>query len=99
MKYSKRKKDFVSFLIKLFIVMFVLCLVFGDIKICFDKFKKNEEISSPVEKKEIDSITKENDKIVIEVKSLDSIKNEKVIEVESLDNDSTLRLFYKLIRK
>lgn len=99
MKYSKRKKDFVSFLIKLFIVIFVFCLVFGDIKICFDKFKKDEEISSPVERSEIDSITKENDKIVIEVKSLDSIKNEKVIEVESLDNDSTLRLFYKLVRK
>ena len=99
MKYSKRKKDFVSFLIKLFIVIFVFCLVFGDIKICFDKFKKDEKVSTPVEKKEIDSIAKENDNIIIEVKSLDSIKNAKVTEVESLDNDSTLRLFYKLIRK
>ena len=33
------------------------------------------------------------------IKQLDSIKNEKVIEVKSLDNDSTLRLFYQLIGK
>ena len=99
MKYFKRKKDFVSFLIKLFVVIFIFCLVFGDIKLCSDNFKKNNGISFPVERSEIDSITKENDKIIIEVKSLDSIKNEKVIEVESLDNDSTLRLFYELIRK
>ena len=99
MKYFKRKKDFVSFLIKLFVVIFIFCLVFGDIKICFNNFKKDNEISSPVERNEIDSITKENDKIIIEVESLDSIKNEKATEVKSLDNDSALMLFYELIRK
>lgn len=60
---------------------------------------KTSTTTSPVENSKIDSITKENNKIIIEIEYLDSIKNEKVIEVKSLDNDSTLRLFYQLIGK
>ena len=55
--------------------------------------------TSPVESSKIDSIAKDNDKLIIEVKHLDSIKNAKSIEVKSLDNDSTLKLFYQLIGK
>ena len=44
-----------------------------------------------------DSIIKVNDSIKIKVDHLDSIKNAKVIEVQTLDNDSTLKLFYKLV--
>ena len=44
-----------------------------------------------------DSIIKINDSIKIKVEHLDSIKNAKVIEVKTLDNDSTLKLFYKLV--
>lgn len=55
--------------------------------------------TSPVESIQIDSITKENNTLIIEVEHLDSIKDAKVIEVKSLDNDSTLRLFYQLIGK
>ena len=44
-----------------------------------------------------DSIIKVNDSIKIKVEHLDSIKNAKVIEVKALDNDSTLKLFYKLV--
>ena len=58
---------------------------------------KTSTTTSPVENTRIDSITKENNKLIIEIEYLDSIKNEKVIEVKSLDNDSTLRLFYQLI--
>ena len=47
----------------------------------------------------VDSIKKENDKLIIEVNNLDSIKNAEIIEVQSLDNDSTVKLFYKLIRE
>ena len=47
----------------------------------------------------VDSIKKENDKLIIEVNNLDSIKNAEIIEVKSLDNDSTVKLFYKLIRE
>ena len=99
MKWSEFRKGFIDFLAKLFIVIFILCLVFGAMKTCSNKFKKDEEVSTPVERYEIDSISKENNKLIIEVESLDSIKNAKVIEVKSLDNDSTLRLFYELIRK
>lgn len=44
-----------------------------------------------------DSIIKVNDSIKIKIEHLDSIKNAKVIEVQTLDNDSTLKLFYKLV--
>ena len=99
MEWNEFRKGFIDFLAKLFIVIFILCLVFGGIKACSNRFKKDEEVSTPVERYEIDSISKENNKLIIEVESLDSIKNAKIIEVKSLDNDSTLKLFYELIRK
>ena len=43
-------------------------------------------------------IQKHNDSLRIEVDNLDSIKNAKVIEVKTLDNDSTVKLFYQLIK-
>ena len=44
-----------------------------------------------------DSIIRVNHSIKIKVEHLDSIKNAKVIEVQTLDNDSTLKLFYELV--
>lgn len=43
-------------------------------------------------------IQKHNDSLRIEVNNLDSIKNAKVIEVQTLDNDSAVKLFYQLIK-
>ena len=43
-------------------------------------------------------LQKHNDSLRIEVDNLDSIKNAKVIEVQKLDNDSTVKLFYELIK-
>lgn len=54
--------------------------------------KSNNIIEPDVE------IQKHNDSLRIEVGNLDSIKNAKVIEVKTLDNDSTVKLFYKLIK-
>ena len=54
-----------------------------------DNIKENVTIT--------DSIIKVNDSIKIKVEHLDSIKNAKVIEVQTLDNDSTLKLFYELV--
>ena len=55
--------------------------------------RKNNNIIEPnVE------IQKHNDSLRIEVNNLDSIKNAKVIEVQTLDNDSTVKLFYQLIK-
>lgn len=47
----------------------------------------------------VDSVTKLNDSIKLKVNNLDSIKNAKVIEVYSLDNDSVVKLFYELVRE
>ena len=60
---------------------------------------KSTSTTSPVESSKIDSITKDNNKLIIEVEHLDSIKNAKSVEIKNLDNDSTLRLFYQLIGK
>ena len=58
-------------------------------------------ISSPVEKidNKSDSIARVNDSLVVIVNHLDSVKDAEIIEVRSLDNDSTLSLFYKLVKE
>ena len=47
----------------------------------------------------IDSIKTVNKKYKNKLNKLDSIKNEEIIEVKTLDNDSTVKLFYRLIRE
>lgn len=55
---------------------------------------------SPLEKNiAIDSLVKTNDSIKLKIETLDSIKNAKVIEVSTLDNDSTIKLFYQLVKE
>ena len=74
----------------LFVFIFVLI---ASIIIGSYYHRKNNNIIEPnVE------IQKHNDSLRIEVDNLDSIKNAKVIEVKTLDNDSTVKLFYKLIK-
>lgn len=81
---------------KALIVCFLIGAIIGlAIHFAYD----TKTITSPIEVIEIDSISKENTKLIIEVEHLDSVKDAKVIEVKSLDNDSTLRLFYQLIGK
>ena len=74
----------------LFVFIFVLI---ASIIIGSYYYTKNNNIIEPnVE------IQKHNDSLRIEVDNLDSIKNAKVIEVKTLDNDSTIKLFYQLIK-
>lgn len=56
---------------------------------------KNQNVDSNVELG--DSIKKINDSLKLEIKNLDSLKNVEIIEIKNLDNDSTVKLFYKLI--
>ena len=77
-----------------FVVVLVLTFV-----ICFSMViakyyhsKNNNIIEQNIE------LQKHNDSLRIEVDNLDSIKNAKVIEVKTLDNDSTVKLFYQLIK-
>ena len=63
--------------------------------------QKRQYTSRPVEETiiKVDSLVKVNDSIKIKVEQLDSIKNAKIVEVQVLDNDSTVKLFYELISK
>lgn len=90
-------KWIIVYLLKLIFVIVVIGSIFG---LVLSYTKCTRTTTFPVEEIQyIDSIRVENSKLIIEVDSLDSIRNVKVIEVKSLDNDSTLRLFYELIGK
>lgn len=75
----------------IFVVLAVALYI--SIAICNYHHKKNNNIiETDVE------LQKHNDSLRIKVDNLDSIKNAKVIEVKTLDNDSTIKLFYQLIK-
>ena len=93
------KKINLNKLSKLDIILITLIIFSIGYVIGYFVHKVNSTISSPVEIISIDSLKNTNKDIYNKIKQLDSIKNEKVIEVKSLDNDSTLRLFYQLIGK
>ena len=54
--------------------------------------KNNNIIEKDIE------LQKHNDSLKFKVNNLDSIKNAKVLEVKVLDDDSTIILFYNLIK-
>lgn len=75
------------------IITIVVLMVVGNI------FKTN--VKTPVEENTttavIDSLIKNNDSLKIEVNTLEHEKETKVVEVYNLSNDSTIKLFYKLV--
>lgn len=85
---------FISVLIKAILILLIFGV--GTIVIMYIvnsyHTKNNNIIEQDIE------IQKHNDSLKIEVDNLDSIKNAKVIEVKALDNDSTIKLFYQLIK-
>lgn len=88
-----------SCLTRIIVVLVILAvLVIGSIAIC-KHYIEDKNIVTNFTIEYIDSIKKENDKLVLKVNNLDSLKNAEIIEVKSLDNDSTVKLFYKLIRE
>ena len=96
MNWKMIKDNIANLMVNLFLLFVILCCVCGIVAI----FNKNTETTTtPIETVTIDSIKYENNKIIIEINNLDSIKNAKVVEIKSLNNDSTLKLFYELIRK
>lgn len=75
-------------------------IIFTMIGFGVGRCSKLDNTTRPVEEIiKADSIIKVNDSIKIKVEQLDSIKDAKIIEVQTLDNDSTLKLFYELISK
>lgn len=84
--------NFIKDIIKSAVIFFV----FGIVIIAIMSLINNKKTYTVVEQNV--EIQKHNDSLRIEVNNLDSIKNAKVIEVKTLDNDSTVKLFYKLIK-
>ena len=84
--------DFIKEIIKGALMFFVFGIVIIAIMSLIDNKKTYTVVEQNVE------IQKHNDSLRIEVDDLDSIKNAKVIEVKTLDNDSTVKLFYQLIK-
>ena len=75
-----------------------ICIFIGFILGILSNLIWKNNTSTPEEHNNIiDSLTTVNDTLKIKVEKLDSIKNAKVIEVSTLDNDSTLKLFHELV--
>ena len=88
-------KCFIAIMVVFSLVILLIACIASII--IYKQQNKNTNINTTIEY--VDSIKKENDKLIIEVNTLDSLKNAEIIEVKSLDNDSTVKLFYKLIRE
>ena len=98
MYYSDDPEKFITVCFtSIVVILVVLAELIIVIISVYKHYNENENtvVDSTIEY--VDSIKKENDKLVLEVNNLDSIKNAEIIEVKSLDNDSTVKLFYKLI--
>lgn len=88
-------KCFIAMMVVFSLVILLIACIASII--IYKQQTENKNVNTTIEY--VDSIKKENDKLIIEVNNLDSLKNAKIIEVTSLDNDSTVKLFYKLIRE
>lgn len=77
-------------------IVAAIVLIFALMGFC-SIFKKNDNTTPIKEMIAVDSLIKTNDSIKLKVEFLDSIKDAKIIEVSNLSNDSTIKLFYKLV--
>ena len=72
-------------------VIVVSTLIVGTIiRGCINKQIKKDNTT-------IEKTNYSNDSLIIELKHIDKDKNEKIIEVKGLNNDSTYKLFKRLI--
>lgn len=61
--------------------------------------QNKKSVGSPVEEViKIDSLVEHNHNIQVTVKHLENEKHEVINKVSSLDNDSTVKLFYELLQ-
>lgn len=84
--------------IKKFITGTCIGLLIGFIIICVAKVL-NSYVNEQIKKDNttIEKTNYSNDSLRIELKHIDKDKNEKIIEVKGLNNDSTYKLFKRLI--
>ena len=98
---TDKEKDYVDDAIKKVdgcLTFMIGCFISFPLRILAGISYEKHNIDIPVDNTaKIDSLTTINDSIKIKVEKLDSIKDAKVIEVSTFNNDSTLKLFYKLV--
>lgn len=63
------------------------------------KQEKDTDINIKNAELDIDDKIKSNDSIKLEIENINKIKDAEVIEISSLNNDSTIKLFYKLVKE
>lgn len=67
--------------------------------LCFRSCRIKDNSTSPVEEiHKIDSIKKENKALIDTLDKINNTKENEIHAAETLDDDSTLRLFYNLLR-
>lgn len=76
----------------IFVIVIIVISIVCAVNITKYYHNKNNIIEKDIE------LQKHNDSLKLKVNNLDSIKNAKVLEVEVLDDDSTINLFYNLIK-
>ena len=97
---NKDSEELVTECLTVFIIIILILIgvIIGGIAIYKDVIENNNIVkTSTIEY--VDSIKDTNNKLILEVNNLDSLKNAEIIEVKTIDNDSTVKLFYKLIRE
>lgn len=82
------------------LIVAIICLaIYGSVKL-INRNNKKEQTTSPVEEVvRVDSIIRENNNTKIIIEHLNNDKNEEVIKVRNLSNDSTINLFYELVKE
>lgn len=63
------------------------------------KAEKDTDVIIKNAELDIDDKIKANDSIKLEIENINKIKDAEIIEISSLDNDSTVKLFYKLVKE
>lgn len=90
-EYCNNATDVIIAITKFLIVLIILILLLFSINYLIKDTKVDIDTK-------INKIESKNDSIKTKVKNLDSIKNAKANEVQYLNNDSTIELFYKIIK-
>lgn len=91
-------KHFIDIATNILIVVLTIILIFVLVEI-ISKTEKDNDIIIKNAEVNIDNNIKTNDSIKLEIENINKIKDAEVIEVRSLDNDSTVKLFYKLVKE
>ena len=91
-------KKFIEKASDILIIELTIVLIFVLAGIIF-KQEKDTDIDIKKAELDIDDKIKSNDSIKLEIENINKIKDAEVIEISSLDNDSTIKLFYKLVKE